>query len=88
MAALSYASGQVVETYDYDVYRAVKIYTDDGNDNIWLSGDETPASASICGNIYFFTVQQIDEETVLISIDPVPAAVQRQRQVGFWYTGG
>jgi len=53
-------SGSVVERCEYDAYGTVLVYTDDGNDDTWFTGDDTTASASAKGNPYSFTGRQLD----------------------------
>ncbi len=58
VVALSDSSGSIVEAYSYDVFGAVKVHTDAGNDGIWLTDDDTPntpADKSDYGNPYRFT---------------------------------
>ncbi len=49
-----------VERYEYDAYGTVLVYTDDGNDDTWFTGDDTTASASAKGNPYTFTGRRLD----------------------------
>jgi hypothetical protein len=51
--------GNVAERYEYDAYGAVLVYTDDGNDDTWFTGDDTTASASDKGNPYTFTGRRL-----------------------------
>jgi len=49
-----------VERYEYDVYGACRVHTDDGADDIWLTGDDTIGSSSAKDNPYLFTGRRLD----------------------------
>jgi len=52
--------GDVVERYEYDVYGACRVHTDDGADDIWLTGDDTIGSSSAKDKPYLFTGRRLD----------------------------
>ena len=52
--------------YIGNVFGAVKVHTDDGADNTWLtSDDDTNGDVSQYGNPYRFTGRRYDDETGL-----------------------
>jgi RHS repeat-associated protein len=59
-AALIDDGGSVVERYEYDAYGTVLVFTDDGNDDTWFTGDDTTAASSAIGNSYTFTGRRLD----------------------------
>ncbi|MHC4574077.1 MAG: RHS repeat-associated core domain-containing protein [Planctomycetota bacterium] len=48
------------ERYEYDAYGEPTIYTDKGNDGIWLTADDVIGTSSAQDNFYLFTGRRVD----------------------------
>jgi len=58
-------NSDIVERYEYTVFGKGTVHTDDGDDDIWMTEDDTTASASAKDNPYMFTGRRYDEESGL-----------------------